>query len=239
MFLPYKDDNPTDITPYVTIVLISLNVVVFFLQIFYIDDFGLKFAVVPNHIFTMESPDGYPHPIITLFTSMFLHGGLFHIIGNMLFLWIFGNNVEDTLGHVRFLAFYLFCGFMADGMHIAADFGSVIPSIGASGAISGMLGAYLLLYPYATITSLFLWFPFHRIVHMSAIYYIVFWFLMQMFNAYISSRGVGGVAWYAHIGGFGAGALIIFMTALIWPLKNNLEAYQYTHEVYESRKGRW
>jgi membrane associated rhomboid family serine protease len=151
------------------------------------------------------------HPALTLFTSMFMHGGLFHIFGNMLYLWIFGNNIEDRLGHFRFIFFYLFCGIAAAMSHALVAPSSTVPMIGASGAISGVLGAYLLLFPYARIhTIIFLGF-FVQTIRIPALIVIGFWAIIQLLSG-LTAQGIqsqGGIAWFAHVGGFVAGLVTI------------------------------
>jgi membrane associated rhomboid family serine protease len=155
----------------------------------------------------------------TLFTSMFLHGGWMHIIGNMLFLWIFGNNTEDTLGHIRFLVFYLLCGLAAAGLHIILGWNSAIPTLGASGAIAGVLGAYIHLFPHARITTL-VFFLIITVIELPAQVVLGFWFIIQFYNMLIGAvatmgRGgeSGGIAFGAHVGGFVAGWLLIRLMA--------------------------
>ena len=148
----------------------------------------------------------------TIFTSMFLHAGWLHILGNMLYLWIFGDNVEDRLGHVRFLVFYLFCGAIAAIAQIVVNPGSTLPTIGASGAIAGVMGAYFVLYPHSRIVALLPLFIFWQIIEVPAIVFLGFWFLMQFFSgvgsiALTSGTPTGGVAFWAHVAGFVVGAL--------------------------------
>ncbi len=147
--------------------------------------------------------DLVPYNIMTLFTSMFLHGGVLHLAGNMLYLWIFGNNVEDAFGHIRFVIFYLISGLVAAGFQLFYDPTSNIPMIGASGAISGVLGAYLVLYPYARIKTLLIIIIFIKVVELPAVLLLTIWFFMQV----LYSTNMDGVAWYAHIGGFIFGLL--------------------------------
>jgi membrane associated rhomboid family serine protease len=213
---PYKDDNPTNIFPFVTIGIIVLNVLVFILQLISGGDSQKSvyaYGAIPHNILTFETAQPI-HPLLTLFTSMFMHGGLFHIFGNMLYLWIFGNNIEDRLGHFRFILFYLFCGVAAALSHALTATGSIVPMIGASGAISGVLGAYLLLFPHARIhTIIFLGF-FVQTVRVPALIVIGFWAIIQVANGLIT-QGIpnqGGVAWFAHVGGFIAG----FLTIKLW-----------------------
>jgi len=210
---PYKDDNPTTSFPSVTIGIISLNIVVFILQVLSGGDgqrIVFAYGAIPHNIVSFESTQRI-HPFLTIFSSMFMHGGLFHIFGNMLYLWIFGNNIEDRLGHVRFIIFYLFCGIAAALSHVLTAAGSNVPMIGASGAVSGVLGAYLLLFPYARIhTVIFLGF-FVQTVQIPALIVIGFWAIIQVVNGLIAQGALnqGGVAWFAHVGGFIAGLITI------------------------------
>jgi rhomboid family protein len=144
-------------------------------------------------------------PLATLFTCMFLHGSLMHILGNMWFLFIFGDNVEDRFGHLGYLLMYLLSGLAAGVMHILADPHSVIPTIGASGAIAGVMGAYLLLYPHARVMALIPLGPFLRVMPVPAYFFLVFWFAIQIVSGLQTSTAMGGVAWWAHVGGFVAG----------------------------------
>jgi membrane associated rhomboid family serine protease len=214
--IPYKDDNPTYSFPFVTIGIIVLNIVVFFLEI--TSRSGMKevtyaYGAIPHALMTFEKAQPV-HPAITVFSSMFMHGGLFHLGGNMLYLWIFGNNIEDRLGHIRFSIFYLVCGIFAAYAHAVTDPLSTMPMIGASGAVSGILGAYLLLFPRANVhTFLFLGF-FVTTVKIPALIVIGFWAIIQFINGLVSTglHGGGGVAWFAHIGGF----LIGLVTIKLW-----------------------
>ncbi|MEW6571524.1 MAG: rhomboid family intramembrane serine protease [Nitrospirota bacterium] len=204
--IPYKDDNPTSSFPFVTLSLIAINIIIFLWEITSpsgMQQITYMYGAVPHHIVTLETRQVI-HPALTVFTSMFLHGGMFHLAGNMLYLWIFGNNIEDRLGHFRFIIFYLFCGTIAAYAHAITNSKSMIPMIGASGAVSGILGAYLLLFPRAGIyTILFLGF-FITTVKIPALIVIGFWAIIQFINGLISTRvsEVGGVAWFAHLGGF-------------------------------------
>jgi membrane associated rhomboid family serine protease len=212
--LPYKDDNPTETFPFITIIIIILNILVFFLEVISepnIKDIAYSYGAIPQFILTLRS-DQPIHPLLTIYTSMFMHGGVFHLFGNMLYLWIFGNNIEDQLGHLRFIIFYLFCGTVASYSHAIINPDSNIPMIGASGAVSGILGAYMLLFPHAYVhTIIFLGF-FITTVKIPALIVIGFWAIIQFINGLISSgiRDVsGGVAWFAHIGGFLTGLIFI------------------------------
>jgi membrane associated rhomboid family serine protease len=211
--IPYKDDNPTRIFTFVTIGIIVLNIFVFLWQV--ISPSGMErvaysYGAIPHYILSFEKVQPI-HPALTIFSAMFMHGGLFHLGGNMLYLWIFGNNIEDRLGHLRFIVFYIFCGIISAYTHAITDPDSLVPMIGASGAISGILGAYLLLFPRTSVyTLVFLGF-FVTTVRIPAFIVIGFWAIVQFINGLISTgiaRG-GGVAWFAHIGGFLIGLLTI------------------------------
>jgi membrane associated rhomboid family serine protease len=175
--------------------------------------FVMEFGAVPCRITGYCPPDDFPAPVVTIFTSMFLHGGLFHIAGNMLYLWIFGDNVEDALGHFRFLAFYLLSGVGAALAQAFIHPESRIPMVGASGAISGVLGAYLFLFPHASVLTLITFGFFIRFVHVPAVIVLGFWIVVQILSSLINvGRGdEGGVAWFAHIGGFVAGIALLFL----------------------------
>ncbi len=216
--IPLRDDNPTTIKPVLTIGLIVINTVVFLYQISLGPRDGrlfvYQFGAIPAVIFGLKSLPArvveIPAPL-SLVTSMFLHGGWLHLIGNMWYLWIFGDNVEEALGRVRFVLFYFICGLVASIAHAVSDVSSVLPSIGASGAISGVLGAYLLLYPRAQVLVLFpiLWFII-RIFYVPAAFVLGLWFVFQLLSGSMSSgQDGGGVAWWAHVGGFLAGMLLV------------------------------
>lgn len=215
--IPLKDDNPTELKPVVTITLLATCVLVFLWQISHdANNMNLIFrrmGVVPALLIGGERtpPDlGALAPSLTVFTSMFLHGGWMHLAGNMLYLWIFGNNVEDAMGHKRFLAFYLVCGVCAVFAQALPDPGSTIPMVGASGAISGLLGAYLLLYPHARVVVLVPIFYFIRVMYLPAWIVLALWFVFQLINsAATAGSGGGGVAFGAHIGGFIAGMALV------------------------------
>jgi membrane associated rhomboid family serine protease len=225
--IPLKDDVPSRSTPYVTITLIALNALAFAYQVS-LQAGGAEMGVRAAHELVTEfgttpcrltgdcaDADAFVHPAITIFTAMFLHGGLFHIAGNMLYLWIFGRNVEDYLGHGRFLGFYLLSGVAAALAQTVVSPGSAVPMIGASGAVSGVLGAYLLLFPYATVLTLITFGFFIRFVHVPALVVLGFWIVVQFVNGLLSAgsgRGIeGGVAWFAHVGGFLAGMALLFL----------------------------
>jgi len=208
MFFPYRDDNPRVLIPYVTYALLAINVALFFLQMVAPREFTTVFAIIPK----MATVD-FSHFTLTLLTSMFLHGSITHLGGNMLYLWIFADNVEGILGHVKFTIFYFASGLAAGIVQTLVDPTSIIPIVGASGAIAGVLAAYMILFPHAKVhTFLFLFFYFTSI-RIPAFYVLGFWFLMQLTNG-LSALGLdttGGVAWFAHIGGFLAGLGLIQM----------------------------
>lgn len=213
--IPLKDENPTRIFPFITIGLIFANTVVLILQFSSRTDpqqIAFAYGAIPRFLLSFTSVQPI-HPVITIFTSMFMHGGFLHIATNMLYLWIFGNNIEDKLGHLRFIIFYLLCGIAAAYSHALTNPSSGIPMIGASGAVSGILGAYLILFPRARIhTLVFLGF-FIQIVKLPAIFIIGFWIVIQFINGILSNSfaGQSGVAWFAHIGGFISGLLLIMI----------------------------
>jgi membrane associated rhomboid family serine protease len=212
--IPYKDDNPISIFPYATIGIIVLNVLVFFLQLSAhsgMKEITYAYGAIPQYLLNFEKIQPI-HPVMTVFTSMFMHGGFFHLGGNMLYLWIFGNNIEDQLGHLRFVVFYLLCGIIAAYTYAATNSDSTIPMVGASGAVSGILGAYLLLFPRANVhTFIFLGF-FITTVKIPALIVIGFWAIIQFINILVSTglhEKAGGIAWFAHIGGFLTGLATI------------------------------
>lgn len=207
---PLRDDVPARSRPVITVLLIMANLV-FFLQELtlsakalnaFIHTWGLIPAEFLGRLIREPFQASTYLPVIT---SLFLHGGWMHIIGNMWYLWIFGDNVEDCLGKLRFTGFYLLCGVIANLAQIVVDPGSVIPTIGASGAISGVLGAYLRLYPRARIATLIPFFPF-LIIRIPAMIFLAIWFLLQLQSGAIALFMAGSnIAWWAHIGGFAAG----------------------------------
>ncbi len=214
--IPLRDDNPTTTRPVVTVSLIAANALVFLYQLSLGPKAGelfvFQYGAIPAAITGTTSlpPDisAIP-PLLSIITSMFLHGGWINLLGNMLYLWIFGNNIEDAMGHVRYFAFYLIAGLAASFSHILSNAGSVIPSIGASGAISGVLGAYCLLYPRARVLVLVPLGFFLRLMYLPAWIALGFWFVLQLISSMVSSGEGGGVAWWAHIGGFLAGILLV------------------------------
>jgi membrane associated rhomboid family serine protease len=205
MFIPLKDLNPRRTYPIVNTALILANVAVFVYQLTLpphaLQGFVLANATIPARFpAALAGHAPIDAAFLPLLTSMFLHGGIAHILGNMLFLWIFGDNVEDFYGHVTYLFFYLGCGIGAGLLHVLFNWQSMLPSLGASGAISGVMGAYLILYPRSRILTL----VFIFLVPIPAVFILALWFVMQFISG-VSSLGVaasGGVAWWAHVGGF-------------------------------------
>jgi membrane associated rhomboid family serine protease len=213
LFLPLKDDNPTHTFSFVTIGLILANCLIFYHQITLpfaaSQRFIFQWGAIPYQITHGEILYQKPflHPILTLLSSMFLHGGFLHLIGNMLYLWIFGNNIEDTLGHFRFLLFYLLAGLCAALTQVFSDPQSTTPMIGASGAVAGILGAYLLLFPRAHVLTLMFIVIFIRLIRVPALIVLGFWFFIQILS--VSAGREGSVAFFAHIGGFLAGLILV------------------------------
>ena len=204
---PFRDHNPSRKTPYVNWALIAINSIVFLLYIpilnndLALSSFFDEWAMVPAEI---ASGTEYH----TALTSMFLHGGYMHLIGNMVFLWIYGDNVEDAMGHVAYLVFYLVAGFGADAIHILSDTSSMIPTVGASGAIAGVMGAYLLLYPKARIDIFLILVVFFKVFTLPAFVVLLVWMGIQVFGGFSAPTVGGGVAYWAHIGGFVVGLLL-------------------------------
>ena len=205
--IPLRDVVPSRTTPYITVTIIGLNAIAWLFEVSLPDDVRQLFLTV----YGVVPADFHP---FTLITSMFLHGGWLHIIGNMWYLWIFGDNVEDRLGHARFVFFYLFCGIVAALGQIVIDPSSTLPTIGASGAIAGVMGAYFVLYPRSRVLT-FMWFGFWwELFELPAIILLGFWFLMQLFNAgavAVTARtNGGGVAFMAHVVGFVTGMISVW-----------------------------
>jgi membrane associated rhomboid family serine protease len=229
--IPLKDDVPSRSTPVVTLTLVVLNVLVYLYQISLglgadpaggpgpAEAFVREFGAMPCRLTgACARPDDFPSPGVTVFTSMFMHApNPLHVGGNMLYLWIFGDNVEDTMGHGRFLVFYLLSGVAAVVAQTLSAPRSHVPMIGASGAVSGVLGAYLILFPYASILTLVMFGFFWRFVQIPAMVVLGFYIVLQLLSGYLSvsaSTGgaeIGGVAWFAHIGGFLAGVVLLFL----------------------------
>ncbi len=209
--IPLRDENPAQRAPIVTRTLIALNVVGFMAELAQGDQlraFIQAWGFVPERLAAAFAGSGeLSSAAITLITSMFLHGGWLHLLGNMWYLWIFGDNVEDRLGHAAFLAFYLSAGLVSALAHAFFNFDSPVPTVGASGAIAGVLGAYALAFPRARVVTLVPVFFFFQVIALPAMLVLGLWFVFQFFSGALSVAGAGsgGVAWWAHIGGFAFG----------------------------------
>ncbi len=212
--IPLRDENPSRSIPIINIGLILSNIAVFVYQHFYtpgdVQMLFYRFGFVPYqffHFVDFGPKNGIGIPL-SIFTAMFMHAGWLHLLGNMLYLWIFGDNIEDTLGHRRYLFFYLVCGIAATLIHGVFNVNSKIPTVGASGAIAGVLGAYMLHYPKARVRVLLIFIIFVRIVKVPALALLGVWMLLQIFGG-INAQSEVGIAWFAHIGGFLAGCLLM------------------------------
>ena len=211
MFFPYKDDNPRILFPFITYGIIGLNIFVFVYQYFFIPN-ELFEGFIKSYALTPASPR-----VFTIFSSMFMHGSLTHIIFNLWFLWIFGDNIESVLGHKKYLLFYLLCGIGAGLSQIQINPESTIPMVGASGAIAGVLGAYLFRFPRATVHVMVILIIFISFIRVPAMIVIGFWFLSNLISG-IGTLGIeetGGTAWFAHIGGFISGVLFNYIFKMI------------------------
>jgi len=215
--IPLKDDNKSEIFPFVTILIIAINSIVFMWEAFSpldIPTIAQLYGAVPFNLMSFAvTPEAYQpvKPLFTVIIAMFLHGNVWHLGGNMLYLWIFGDNVEDALGHMRFLLFYLFAGVVATYVFAVAGPDSLVPMVGASGAIAGILGAYVVLFPSARVSTL-VFFGLIWVMRIRAIVVIGFWAFFQVLNGLFSESAIqqGGIAWMAHVGGFVAGIATIF-----------------------------
>jgi membrane associated rhomboid family serine protease len=230
---PIGDENAgTVIKPYVNWAIIGICIVVFVYEFILptaqLNALLFTYGVIPADIVQMQN-------LYTLFTSMFLHGGFMHLVGNMLFLYVFGDNIEDAMGHISYLLFYLLTGLAAAGLQIAFDTSSTIPVIGASGAISGVMGAYLVLFPHGRIRAIVVFGVIGQVILVPAWIMIGLWFLLQLFSGFMSlgvGGNAGGIAFWAHVGGFIAGAILVFLfrdrTAVA-----RQNAVRATHSAYE------
>jgi len=213
--IPLRDRNPSGSFPAVTVALIAANVVVFLFEMMAQQDlerFFSAYALIPAKV--MLGLDGrlpWSDVVTPFFSSMFLHGGWLHLIGNMWYLWIFGDNVEDTLGPVRFLLFFLLTGLAAGITHVALNPASTIPTVGASGAISGVLAGYAVLFPHARVLTLVPLGFFLRVMELPAVVLLIIWVVLQVLSGLVSfgMEQAGGVAWGAHVGGFVAGLVLV------------------------------
>ncbi len=222
---PIRDHNPSQQTPYVTYLLIAANVAIFFLTLPAMSNdpsmqrLLIDWAMIPARI---SDGGGY----YTVISSMFLHAGFMHIGGNMLFLWIFGDNLEEEMGHLGFLGFYLASGIGAGLVHVLSAPGSMVPTVGASGAIAGVMGGYLLMYPKAKVDVLFIFVVFFKIIPVPAWAMLGLWFGLQLFNGVGADPDLGGVAYWAHAGGFIAGFLLVIP---VWLRHGGFAFWNRTH----------
>jgi membrane associated rhomboid family serine protease len=217
--IPLRDTIPSRKTPVVVYLLIALNAFMFFQEAKIgllsggtgkeLTKFLYYYGVVPARYSTEASTFSFFEQALPFVSSMFLHGGFLHIIGNMWMLWIFGDNVEDWFGHFGFLLFYLFCGVVAGAIHVLTNWTSTMPTIGASGAIAGVMGAYLILYPKARVVTLVPIFIFLQIMELPAYVFLGIWFAMQLLQG--TAGGTSSVAWWAHIGGFLCGMALVVL----------------------------
>jgi membrane associated rhomboid family serine protease len=217
--IPLRDANPSRSFPIVTIVFIIINAFIFLYEVSLgrnLDEFFNIFALIPEKYFNQGALGGFSYlkRFYPFITSQFLHGGWMHLIGNMWFLWIFGDNIEDRLGHGKYILFYLLCGVAAGLTHVYSNPSSPVPTVGASGAIAGVMGAYTILYPRAKVLTLFIFFFFIRFIDVPAFIFLGVWFVIQFLSgaATMASGGAhAGVAWWAHIGGFVVGVLFVIL----------------------------
>jgi membrane associated rhomboid family serine protease len=225
---PLRDENPTSLFPVFTIAIVVANVAVWVLlqgggvSVSALSDSVCRFGAIPAEITGQTGgyggvrlgPGASPcafggHTTLALFTSMFLHGGWMHLLANMWFLWLFGNNIEDSMGHIRFVVFYVVVGLVAGLAHVLSAPGSPVPTVGASGAISGLMGAYLVLYPRVRIQTFFFFIVFFRIIPVPAWLVLLYWFALQVLSGALAPLEGGGVAFWAHVGGFVAGVVLV------------------------------
>src|SRR3990172_5379973 len=212
--IPLRDSIRAHRFPAVTIGLIAANVAVFLYQYLLLPESAqriiFQYGLIPRELTSGVPVVPHPFPAeVTLFTSMFVHGGFFHVAGNMLYLWIFGNNVEDAMGHFRFIVFYFISGIVAVYIFAFMNPGSTIPMVGASGAVSGVLGAYLVLFPRAKVLTLVPFGFYMQVIRIPAVFVLGLWIVVQIVNGMVSGGKGGGIAWFAHIGGFLAGVLLV------------------------------
>ncbi len=225
--IPIKDRNPSGTFPYVTIGIIVINVLIFLYELSLgpgLGKFIMKYGVVPLKVsyYSQASDLTFINTFFPFISSLFLHGGFVHLIGNMWFLWIFGDNIEDKLGHFRFILFYLLCGVIASSVHVFFNIQSKVPCVGASGAIAGVLGAYMITFPRARVVTIVPVFVFIQVMELPAMVVLGFWFVIQFFSGAASitaSTSGAGVAWWAHVGGFAAGVIILYIMRIFFARK--------------------
>ncbi len=217
--IPLRDNIPSERWPFANVAIIAVNVLVFVYELSlgpYLEKFVFFYGFTPAvyRYLSEVAPHNIPLRVYPLFTSMFLHGGWVHLISNMWVLWIFGDNVEDRMGHGRYVFFYVACGIMAALAQFLANPDATLPMVGASGAIAGVMGAYFVLYPSARVMTLVPIFFFFQLIEIPAFFFLAFWFMMQFFSGSLAITNqalAGGVAWFAHVGGFVAGAVLIWL----------------------------
>jgi len=238
--IPLKDDNPTSSKPIVSYGIVFFCAIIFLAQLglneIELREFTYSYGLIPSVLMGVDQlPDNLNKisPIGTIFTSMFMHGSWMHLIGNMLYLWIFADNIEDDLGSLNFVIFYFVSGIGAAMSQVFIDINSQIPMIGASGAIGGVLGAYLINYPNARVLVLIPFGFFSQLLKIRALYVLGFWFVLQFINSFLSSSSGGGVAYAAHIGGFISGVILI----LFFNKKTKKKVYK--NKTKKTKKGPW
>lgn len=215
--IPLRDTIPSKTTPIITVSLIILNLIIYIYEVSLgeqLNGFIQKFGMVPSRFLTViqEKPYDLSGWFVPMISSIFLHGSWLHVIGNMWYLWIFGDNIEDRLGHGRFVFFYILCGVLADLSHVFINSQSNIPTVGASGAIAGVMGAYFILYPKSRVLTLIPIFIFIEIIEIPAVIFLGFWIFMQFIYGTAALSGqTGGVAWWAHFGGFLFGVILAIL----------------------------
>ena len=241
--IPLKDDNPTSGKPFVTYCIIGLCILIFLMQLssqsYQTGELFYSYGLIPSVLMSHNQlpMDLYAIPAwLTIFTSMFMHGGFMHLAGNMLYMWIFADNIEDNLGHLKFLIFYLLAGVGAAMTQVFIDTQSQIPMVGASGAIGGVLGAYLINHPNARVLVLIPFGFFSQLIKIRALYVLGFWFILQFINSFMSSSSGGGVAYAAHIGGFISGVILILFFNKKTGKKNHKKIIK---KVNKNKKGPW
>ena len=229
--IPIRDKNPSGTFPYVTIGIIVVNVSVFIYEISLGPELSIflkQYGVIPLKVklYSQASDLSIINTFFPFISSTFLHGGFIHLIGNMWFLWIFGDNIEDKLGHFKYLIFYVVCGITASSVHVLFNSQSNMPCIGASGAIAGVLGAYMVTFPHARVTTIVPLFIFLQI-ELPAMVVLGFWFVIQFFNGAASINKSGGVvAWWAHIGGFASGIIIFYIIRILFVRAPKIRIYK-------------
>lgn len=239
--IPLRDTVPSSTFPTVSVILIGINAVLFLFELALgasLDPFLNQFGIIPAKYFWLGEfrPHAYVDRFMPFVSSMFLHGGWMHVIGNMWYLWIFGDNVEDRMGHGRFLAFYLLCGILSGFAHAYLNADSPVPTIGASGAIAGVMGAYFILFPHSRVLTLVPILFFVQFIEIPAFFFLGFWILLQFFQgtaSLMADQSLGGVAWWAHFGGFVIGMLLQFI------FRNPRRAHHSVEYSIEDDRDRW